>query len=646
MKTISLTGKSNTRFLILFCLVPLIVACGGGGGGSDDNSGGGTPPPTITSFDLIDPTPGTGDLFGQNLIILANGNIIVNDIDDSSVAPASGAVHLYDPLTQTLIESIYGDSADDRLGSNGIIALANSNYVIASQSDDVGGIVDAGSVRLMNGTTGIQIGATLAGDVLSDLLGRGSITALVNNNFVIVSFRDDVGGIVDAGSVRLMNGTTGIQIGATLAGDDMSDFFGRGGITALANNNFVIASTADDVGGIVDAGSVRLMNGTTGIQIGATLAGDDMNDFLGSGGITALANNNFVIASPADDVGGIVGAGTVQLVNGATGIQIGATLAGDDTNDLLGRNGITALANNNFVIASPNDDVGGIVDAGSVQLVNGASGIQIGATLAGDDMSDLLGSGGITALANNNFVIASPGDDVGGIVGAGAVQLVNGTSGIQIGATLAGDDSSDLFGSGGITALANNNFVIASPNDDAGGIVGAGAVQLVNGATGIQIGATLAGDVLSDFLGDGGITALANNNFVIASPNDDVGGIVDAGSVQLVNGASGKQVGLSIVGDTSDDMSKMHGIFPLGNNNYLIALRLDDENGIVDAGSVRLMDGLTGAQIGSTITGTVSGDMDTATIIGSTNGEYYILGLDHADNGGLVDSGLVRLIAE
>ena len=182
-------------------------------------------------------------------------------------------------------------------------------------------------------------------------------------------------------------------------------------VTALGNNNFVIASMYDDDGAsVTDAGSVMLINGATGVQIGTTLAGNAAYDQLGQSSVTALGNNNFVIASRFDDDGtvspSVVNAGSVMLINGATGVQIGTTLVGNRENDCLGMSSVTALGNNNFVIASSSDDDGTTtVDAGSVMLINGATGVQIGTTLAGDTAYDILGSSSVTALGNNNFVI-------------------------------------------------------------------------------------------------------------------------------------------------------------------------------------------------------------------------------------------------
>ena len=46
--------------VVLSTFVITLFACSSGGG-SDDGGGGGVTPPGVTSFELIDPTPGTGD---------------------------------------------------------------------------------------------------------------------------------------------------------------------------------------------------------------------------------------------------------------------------------------------------------------------------------------------------------------------------------------------------------------------------------------------------------------------------------------------------------------------------------------------------------------------------------------------------------
>ncbi len=158
----------------------------------------------IPSQTLVDPTPGVNNQFGARSVILANGNIVVTDPFDSSVATSNGAVHLYNPVTQTLIASVFGDNAGDRLGSNGITALTNNHFVIASRLDDEGGIVDTGSVRLVNGVSGVQIGAALVGATADDFEDI-TVTASATANFYLVAAPlFDANGLIDSGFVWLI----------------------------------------------------------------------------------------------------------------------------------------------------------------------------------------------------------------------------------------------------------------------------------------------------------------------------------------------------------------------------------------------------------------------------------------------------------
>jgi len=585
-------------FLLVIPII-FVSACAPEGSGGDSGRGddGGSAAGTIASQELVDPTPGAGDNFGQLVAILTEGNIAVSDPNDSSVALNNGAVHLYDPETKTRIASIYGDAAGDQLGFGSITKLANNNFVIASPLDNAG----AGSVRLMSGASGAQIGPTIEGDDANDSIGL-FVTALGNDNFVIASPFDDVdpgsGNLVDAGSVRLVSGLDGTVldlIKGSTAGDTIFGLggIGSGGIIALSNNNYVIASP-----GPLLEGSVQLASGVDGTLIGTAING---NDPLSSAVtfVTAMTFGNYVISSTLDNGG----AGSVRLVNGTNGDEITGdlpALAGPGDNFGF----ITAINNNHFVITAPLDDIdlgaGLVADVGSVRLVNGADGVVVPTSvIEGTIAGELFGFGDTIALTNNNYAVASVFDDVS-LTDDGSVRLVGGSDGVEIN-LLQGDDMGDQLSYNlpavGITALTNNNFVIASRLDDEGGTDN-GSVRLVDGATGLGIpGGLIAGDP-GDELGSGGVTALANGDFVVISPLDDDGG--------------------------------------------------------ADFGTARLVDGLTGMQIGATITGSASNDMDdspasgipSVSVTSSPNGAYYILGISLADNIAGVDSGLVRLIAQ
>ena len=229
------------------------------------------------------------------------------------------------------------------------------------------GIVDAGSVKLINGTTGTLISST-SGDNVDDEIGGQRIVLLQNNNFVISSSQDDVNNNRDAGSVRLLNGTTGAQIGTTLTGDSARDLFGAG-VYGLTSNNFVVVSSQDDVNGVADAGSINLISGTTGMQIGNTVAGDNVDDGIGSGDTIPLTNGNFVVISRYDTQNNITFAGSIIHINGKTGSQIGDTIIGSVADDFF-KATVTESSKNDFIILGLRMvDKNNSEDSGIVHLV-------------------------------------------------------------------------------------------------------------------------------------------------------------------------------------------------------------------------------------------------------------------------------------
>ncbi|MFP5273662.1 two-partner secretion domain-containing protein, partial [Coleofasciculus sp.] len=109
----------------------------------------------------------------------------------------------------------------------------------------------------------------------------------------------------------------------------------------------------------------------------------------------------------------------------------------------------------------------------------------------------------IVPVSTGNVVVTKPGDNFAAD-NAGAVYLYNGATGALI-STLTGSQVSDLVGNEGVVALSNGNYVIRSSFWDNGAVVDAGAVTWGSGTTGIS-GAvdaanSLVGTRANDFVG-------------------------------------------------------------------------------------------------------------------------------------------------
>ena len=102
--------------------------------------------PTVDQL-VVDGPPGS-EFFGGRVTVLENGNYIVVDPGwDSPIAVDVGAVYLYDGRTNTVISTLTGSSANDRVGSGSdIYEVGNSNAVVVSQFWDNGTATRAGAV--------------------------------------------------------------------------------------------------------------------------------------------------------------------------------------------------------------------------------------------------------------------------------------------------------------------------------------------------------------------------------------------------------------------------------------------------------------------------------------------------------------------
>jgi len=554
------------------------------------------------SFQLLDPNPNAGNRFGSRAV-LSDGNIVVSSPFDDLIATDTGAVYLFNPDTGALLGSINGANANDRFGSNAITALLNSNYVFGNPFADIGGNVNAGTVILANGTNGAEI-SRINGANADDNFGSNIITPLPNGNYVFGNPNADIGGISDAGTVILANGTTGAEINR-INGANASDRFGSNAITTLPNDNYVFGNPNADIGGISDAGTVILANGTTGAEINR-INGANASDHFGNGAITTLPNDNYVFGNPNADINGITDTGTVILASGITGLEI-SRINGTLPNDNFGSGAITALPNRRFscchyVFGNPNADINGITNAGTVILADNTGEIK---RISGAFARDNFGSNAITALANGNYVFGNAFADIDGNTNAGTVILANGTTGAEI-SRISGTNAGDRFGgryippislpallanpSSAITALPNGNYVFGNSYADINGITNAGTVILANGTTGAEIN-RINGPNAGDYFGSNAITALANGNYVFGNPFADIGRfrlVIDidssGGTVILANGTTGAEIN-RINGPNANDNFGSGAITPLSNGNYLVASPSANSNaGRVDIG--------------------------------------------------------------
>lgn len=565
---------------------------------------------------ILNPSPDTEASFGTWVAALTDGNVVVADPTNSTVASSAGAAYLFNGTTGALISAFYGAVANDRVGIGqtgipGVYALTgNNNFVVTSYFAAIGGD-DRGAATWGDGASGVSgmvsTSNSLCGASDFDSVGDAGIIALTNGNYVVCSSVASLG-VSESGAATWCDGSTGrtgvIAIGNSLYGGTSNDNIGQSGV-ALSNGNYVVLSpTAVVTGGGLNRGFATWGNGTSGttgvVTTGNSLYGAANNDRVGSAGAIALtqANGNYVVLSPLANMGGTDrGAATWATGTAATSGAVSTlnSLYGASDDDAVGSDGI-ALTNGNYVILSPAASFSGVTTReGAATLVDGSDGIPIAEVSAavavsatnsfhGTDPGDEVGGdvfstgGGALALPSGNYVVLSPSAIMGMGCGnaPGGATLINGSTGVPIAGgsiastilpanSLYGLTGNDNVGRSGIV-LSNGNYVIFAPSAFIT-VANQGAATWVDGTTGRPIGAgspgvqistsnSLRGAAASEQVGNGSGLALSDGNYVVISYLADMGGS-SRGAITWGNGTTGTTgqvtTSNSLYGTTNND---------------------------------------------------------------------------------------------
>lgn len=543
--------------------------------------------------------PPGSDYFGTPVAVLANGNIVVSDVGATAGLPHhAGAVYLYDPKGN-LISTLTGSGEGDRVGDF-LVTLPNGNFVVVSPNWNNAGKARAGAVTWVDGTMGLSGAVSAANSFVGvsadDRVGTQLVTVLTNGNFVIPSPYWNGG----AGAATWVNGATGgagvVSPANSLVGSVPGDEVGSlwGGITPLANGNYVVGSPFWSDGAVPRVGAATWADGSHGlagfVSASNSLIGSTTFDSVGFSA-AALSNGNYVVASPNWSNGATQYVGAATWADGSVGlvgrVSASNSLIGSSPDDYVAagcactwEQTIVPLTNGNYVVRSSNWSNGGIARVGAATWGNGATGligtVAPGNSLTGSKTDDRVSDKGVTALANGNYVVAS--DYWGGAGGAagGAATWGNGTTGV-IGAvsednSLVGAGYYDQVTSGGVVALSNGNYVVGSPGWSDGVNSKVGAVTWGNGATGISGRATTSNSLVGSANYDhvGIAHALSNGNYVVTSPGwNGAMGAVTWGSGG--GGPTGPITALnSFIGSSHGDYLGMEGVQVFPDGNYAI----------------------------------------------------------------------------
>jgi FG-GAP repeat len=376
--------------------------------------------------------------------------------------------------------------------------------------------------------------------------------------------------------------------------------------------------------------------------------------------------------------------------------------------------GTSALADFNgdgiddLVVGVPLEDLGGAANAGVVDVIYGSeSGLADGGreqlTQALPEAGDAFGSAVATGDFNGDIftdlAVGVPGENVGAIADAGAVEVFYGGGGglpsvgdqlLRQGASgLAGTaEAGDRFGAALATGLVDDgdeaDLAIGAPNEDVGGTADAGAVSLVDGAAGGLLGSgnmlitentPETGDrfgqavEIGDLSGGGGTAG--PDDLAVGAPGENVGATVDAGAVSLIESADdgsglpagaaqerffqgdGGVPGASETGDRFG-AALAGGLFGSGGTDLAVGVPGEDVGSAGDAGAVVVLVSPTLHQLliqgGATTVGSVPGASEAGDQFGAAlatgdfdanNADNLVIGAPGENLGTVADAGAV-----
>jgi len=361
--------------------------------------------------------------------------------------------------------------------------------------------------------------------------------------------------------------------------------------------------------------------------------------------------------------GGFAATGSAFVYSGLDGSLL-YRLNGVNDNDQFG-NAVAAAGDvdgdgfADFIVGAPVADPNGITDSGSVFVYSGRLGTQI-RSYHGLAISDALGfsvanAGDVDLDGVPDILIGVLGADVNGFIQVGSAFVYSGATSALLyrfdGEADFDDFSYDVANAGDVDGDGIPDFLIGSILADPGGRINAGSAFVYSGATGSQLlrlDGQFAGDELGNAVaGAGDVNGDGFDDLIVGAFLADPNGISNAGSVFVYSGATGAILH-RFDGAAADDFLgfSVAGVGDIDHDGFDDVMYGDshaDPNLLLNAGTVRIRSGATGAEI-MHFDGTTSNDFFGRSIAaaGDVDGDGrmdFVVGSDQTSPNGLVQAG-------
>jgi len=389
-----------------------------------------------------------------------------------------------------------------------------------------------------------QIGQDIEGEAATDYFGWSSSINSLGNRIAVGAYFNDGNG-ADAGHVRIFenNGSNWNQLGQDIDGEAAGDHSGF----ALSMNSLgdrVIVGARNNNGNGTQTGHVRIYewNGTSWIQLGQDIDGESANDYSGYTVSMNSLGDIVAIGAPFNDGNG-TDAGHVRIYewNGSSWSQLGSDIDGEAVGDFFGQSvSINSVGDRVAIGGYANGGNGGGSGHTRIYSYIGSSWVQLGSDIDGENVGDKSGYSVAINDAGDRVVISSPfNDDNGNLSGHVRVFNWDGNAWNQLGANIPGEAAGDYSGLPGLDINGDGDIIaIGSVYNDGNGLdAGHFRVFYYNGNAWIQSGNDVDGEASIDHFGESVSMNTAGNIIVAGGPYNDGNG-PEAGHVRVFGGGS------------------------------------------------------------------------------------------------------------
>jgi hypothetical protein len=418
---------------------------------------------------------------------------------------------------------------------------------------------------------------------------------------------------------------------------------------------------------------------------------DEFGFSLAAGDFNGDGFDDLAVGVPNEDIGSIGAAGAVNVLYGSAS---GLTAAGnqlwhqdsvgifddpegtDQFGSALTAGDFDGSGHDDLAVGVPGEDIGSIGNAGAVNVLYGtASGLTesndqfahqdtpliVDAVEPDDDFGSSLTAGDFDGSGHDELAIGAPGEDVGSIQDAGAVNVLFGSPdrltvvGNQLwhqdstgiaDAAESGDDFGQSLGAGDFNGSGHDDLAVGVPDEGVGSLASAGAVNVLYGAgVGLRApgnqfwhqdstGIADAAESVDDFafsLAAGDFNASGHDDLAVGVRNEDVGP-TNVGAVNMLYGsetrltADGNQLwhqdstgiaDTAELGDVFGSSLTVGDFNASGHDDLAVGVPLEDIGSTGGAGAVNV---LYGAGVGLRATGNQFWHQDSTGIADTAQG--------------------------